>query len=109
VTRCSCPSRPPRPSASQVLRDDLAPARGIAWAVLLSLLIVLLLTVVCSQGCSERTATALPRQDTCYTPTNLDDLDDQAELLMVAEADESLEMHRRAKRSFETFFWEGDE
>jgi len=55
--------------------------------VLLSLLIVLLLTVVCSQGCSERTATALPRQDTCYTPTNLDDLDDQAELLMVAEAE----------------------
>ena len=87
MNRCSCTSRTPRQSPRPSIRDDLAPARGIAWAVLLSLLIVILLTVVCSHGCSTRPASVTLRQDTRYTPTNLDELDAQAERLLVAEAE----------------------
>jgi len=69
------------------MRDDLAPVRGIASGITLGLLSWAVILSLSSCGCSERMATASPRQDTRYTPTNLDDLDDQAELLMVAEAE----------------------
>lgn len=69
------------------MRDDLDPARGIASGITLGLLSWAVILSLSSCGCSERTATASPRQDTRYVPTNLDELDAQAELFLVAEAE----------------------